>query len=224
MKPYSNTRKDKFMTNWVTTIFFCLAPLTLSFWARAAEQSPGPHQVLVQTGVSREAEYPLKVKGILLIEAAPEVVWGVLTDYEHLEGVFPGLVRSRILRKEGEEVVVEQRYHGLLFLSKNMIFSSKETPTQRIDFQRLGGKSRVAGHWSLEPMAEGTVLLTLEVAVKPRRFFLWFMEGMLKKHVPYGLLSIRKKSLTKLDKDSPEDPKIIYQGEKGQDNPSQEDF
>ena len=96
---------------------------------------------------------------------------------------------------------------------------------RRIDFQRLDGKSRVTGYWSLEPAEEGSTRLGLEVSVRPRRFLpIFVMEGMLKGQVPHGPLSIRQKSLTKLNKDSSEDPEIIYVEEGQEDNPSPEDF
>ncbi len=198
------------MINPLTIFFLQVASLVPSLWAQAAEENSRPHQLLVQTEVSRQEEFPLKVKGTLLIEAQPEVVWNILTDYEHLEGVFPGLVRSQIIRKEANEVVVEQEYHGLLFFSKNMIFRNKETRIQRIDFRREGGKSKVAGNWSLEPAAGGSTLLKIEVRVRPRRFLFWLIEDMLRRQVPSGLITIREKSLNKVNKDSTEDPEIIY--------------
>lgn len=172
---------------------------------------------------------------MLLIESEPEVVWDVLTDYEHLEGVFPGLVKSQVLSRDAGEVVVEQRYRGLIFLSRSMVFVSREDPMRRIDFQRLKGKSGVAGYWSLEPVSGGYTKLSLEIAVRPRRFLpLWLVGGMLKDHVPHGLISIRQKSLARLNKTNPEgeDPEIIYleEGrkdnpeERREDNPSQEGF
>lgn len=217
------------MINGVITVFFYLTFLTISLCAQASEQDPKPRQVIVKTEVSRGAEYPLKVTGVLLVESEPEVVWGVLTDYEHLEGVFPGLVKSQVLTKDAGEVVVEQRYRGLIFLSRSMVFVSREDPVRRIDFQRLKGKSSVAGYWSLEPVAGGYTKLSLEIAVRPRRFLpLWIVGGMLKDHVPHGLLSIRQKSLTKLNKNDSEDPEIIYleegHEEWHEDNPSQEGF
>jgi len=71
------------------------------------------------------------------------------------------------------------------------------------------------------------------VAVRPRRFLpLWIVGGMLKDHIPHGLLSIRQKSLIRLNKNDPEDPEIIYleegheerREEVREDNPSQEGF
>lgn len=221
------------MINEAITVFFYVTFLTISLCAESPEQNPKPRQVIVKTEVSRGAEYPLKVKGVLLVESEPEVVWGVLTDYEHLEGVFPGLIKSQILARDAGEVVVEQQYRGLIFLSRSMVFVSREDPMRRIDFRRLKGKSSVAGYWSLEPVAGGFTRLCLEVAVKPRRFLpLWVVGGMLKDHVPHGLLSIRQKSLTKLNKNDSEDPEIIYleegheerREEVHEDNPSQEGF
>ncbi len=213
------------MVSWIITAFFYLAIPALPFLVQASEQSPGPHQVLVKTEVSKEAEYPLRVKGVLLIECGPEVVWGVLTDYEHLEGVFPRLVESRVLSRGTEEVVVEQRYQGLMFLSKSMVFVNRETPMRRIDFRREGGKSGVKGYWSLEPVAEGSTLLTLEVFVRPRRFLMWFMKGMLESHVPRGLISIRQKSLSKTPgAGNPEDPETVYLKEGQEVDPPQGGF
>lgn len=183
----------------------------LPSWAQASEQNLRPNQVLVKTEISKGTEYPLKIKGMLFIEAKPKVVWGVLTDYEHLEGVFPRLKSTRILRRDAEEIVVEQLYHGLLFLSKAMEFASRETPMQRIDFRRLGGKSKVAGYWSLEPAVEDSTILTLELMVRPRRFIpLLFMKSMLTGHIPHGLIAIRQRSLTKIDKNPSEEPEIIH--------------
>ncbi|MFN3466915.1 MAG: SRPBCC family protein [Candidatus Brocadiales bacterium] len=216
------------MIIWLITIFFGLTSLTPSppeAEAQTPEQDLKPRQVIVRTEVAKGAEYPLKVKGVLLIESGPEVVWGVLTDYDHLEGVFPGLEKSRILKKDAGEVLVEQQYRGLIFLSRSMVFSSRETPMQKIDFQRLGGKSRVAGYWSLESVVGGSTRVTMEVAVRPRRFLpIWLVGGKLRSQVPHGLISIRQKSLTRLNKDSSGDPEIIYVGQEQEDPPSQEGF
>jgi hypothetical protein len=214
------------MVNWVIGLFLLPSPLVFALCVWASEENPKLYQVLVRTEVSRGEEYPLKIRGTLLIEAGPEVVWGVLTDYENLEGVFPRLVKTQILGRNSEEVVVEQVYHGLLFLSKSMQFASRETPMQRIDFRRLGGKSKVVGYWSLKAMPEGFTLLTLELAVRPRRLIpLRYMKNTLKGHVPQGLLSIRQKSLARLNKNSPEEPKIIHIGEEEKtDNPTSTDF
>jgi hypothetical protein len=99
-----------------------------------------------------------------------------------------------------------------------MVFATKETPMQKIDFQRQGGKSKVAGYWSLELVEGGCTRLTLEMAVRPRSFLMWYMESTLRRHVPYGLISIRKKSLARLNVENSEDPEIIYQGEEGQED------
>ncbi len=189
--------------------------------AYASEQTLGTGSVIVKTEVDRETEYPLKVEGILRIEAGPEVVWDILTDYEHLVGVFPNLQKSQVVKREAGEVVVEQHYRGLLLFSRRMEFANRETPIERIDFRRLDGKTKVTGCWKLESGSEVSTLVTLEVAIKPRRFLpIWVVAGVLKRQVPQGLISIRRQSLASLNINDPEDPEIIHMGEEEEDNPS----
>ncbi|MFQ5956304.1 MAG: SRPBCC family protein [Candidatus Brocadiales bacterium] len=177
-----------------------------------------PLQVLVEAEVSKGTEYPLRVKGTLLIEAEPSVVWEVVTDYEHLEGVFPRLIESRVLSRDEEKVVVLQRYKGLLLLSKSMEFANREVPLSRLEFWRMDGKSKVKGYWSLEKAEGNSTLLSMEVSVRPRRFLpLWLIKGMLMNHVPKGLISIRKRSLNRLNKNpSEEEPEVIFLGEESE--------
>jgi carbon monoxide dehydrogenase subunit G len=56
------------------------------------------------------------VSALATIEAAIPVAWEVLTDYDRLSSFIPGMHSSRLLSREGNQVVVEQRGEaGLLF-------------------------------------------------------------------------------------------------------------
>jgi ribosome-associated toxin RatA of RatAB toxin-antitoxin module len=47
------------------------------------------------------AAHPDRVSGAVVLDASPDLVWQVLTDFEHWPGFVPGLLRLRVVPQEG---------------------------------------------------------------------------------------------------------------------------
>jgi ribosome-associated toxin RatA of RatAB toxin-antitoxin module len=55
---------------------------------------------------SREDGHLKQAIVIGLVKAPPEKVWGVVTDYEHYKDFMPNVKESKVLKREGDDVVV----------------------------------------------------------------------------------------------------------------------
>lgn len=90
--------------------------------------------------------------------ATPRQAWAVLTDYEALPSFVPGLVRSQVLRRAAQEVVVEQESRaGFLFFSQSVHLTLRidEHPYAAIDIALLHGDlRRFDAHWTLSETVE----------------------------------------------------------------------
>jgi ribosome-associated toxin RatA of RatAB toxin-antitoxin module len=153
-------------------------------------------QMLVKAQVPEAGKWPINVKIVLPIEARPEVVWKVLTDYEHMTEFVPHMKSCKVVERKGDVLTVEEVYRHLL-VTMELLLSIKESPPDRIDFRRVGGNMKVYdGHWSIKPHNPDGTLLTLEVAVQPGFFApRGFTSWILKKELPEGVLSIREKAM-----------------------------
>ncbi|WP_216351165.1 SRPBCC family protein [Leptolyngbya sp. 'hensonii'] len=112
-----------------------------------------------------------------LVNASPEVVWAVLTDYENSTQYLPNLVSSKVLETNQHGKVVEQVSERQIFvvtIRSRIRFATKETDKQRIDFRLVEGDlAKMQGYWKLEPVAPypgakpNQVLITTQVEAEP---------------------------------------------------------
>jgi len=87
------------------------------------------------------------------LNAAPDVAWRVLTDYERYADFIPGMEASRVISREGDRLVVEQRGSARwLWLSRPVIvrLAVTETPRSVVMSKLLSGTIRdVQGRYEL---------------------------------------------------------------------------
>lgn len=81
--------------------------------AAVAAQASGP----VTVSAERNADL-FQVRAQVVLHATLPVVWGTLTDYERLPEFIPGMLRSRVLARDGDRTTVEQSAQArFLFLT-----------------------------------------------------------------------------------------------------------
>lgn len=115
--------------------------------------------------------------GSVFIEADPSVVWGMLTDYNHLHETMPKVVASTLVEENNQTKIIEQSgKSGIFIFEKTVHFTLKvkEVYPEHLYFSQISGDFEVyEGEWRLEavdgPSAPGT-LLTYQAEIKPAFF------------------------------------------------------
>ena len=109
----------------------------------------------------------------LRLDLAPEWIWSVLTDYDHLDRFIPNLASSRLLWRRGNQVALEQvgtqQFCGLRFSARVQLELNEEPEQGRLAFRMLEGDFRCfQGIWQVGADATSTWLLyDLTVQGKP---------------------------------------------------------
>lgn len=92
------------------------------------------------------------------VTAMPQQAWKVLTDYERLPQFVPELVQSKVVRRDGNEVLLEQESRaGFLFFSYNLRMTVRitEQPYSAIGIGLVsGGMKQYDARWELEDAQE----------------------------------------------------------------------
>lgn len=87
-------------------------------------------------------------------EAGVDLAWAVLTDYDRLAEFIPGMRESRVVSRNGNEVVVDQSGEAsLLFLTFpiQVRLAIEEWPFERIESRAIAGNFReLGGSYHLE--------------------------------------------------------------------------
>ena len=109
----------------------------------------------------------------LRLDLAPEWIWSVLTDYDHLDRFIPNLASSRLLWRRGNQVALEQvgtqQFCRLRFSARVQLELNEEPEQGRLAFRMLEGDFRCfQGIWQVGADATSTWLLyDLTVQGKP---------------------------------------------------------
>lgn len=107
------------------------------------------------------------------IDAAQNVIWQTLTDYDHLAQFIPGMTTSRTLTRCGNSAVVAQTADAgasLFSYPIDIVVESDERPPTDISVQLLSGNLRTyRGGYRLEPVAgaKDSFILTWTGVVEP---------------------------------------------------------
>lgn len=103
----------------------------------------------------------LQVVCSALLDAAPDLAWQTLTDYDHLADFIPGMQRSRVLARDGALATVEQLGTArFLFISIpiEVTLATRERPPSEIEARMTKGNlKRLEGVYRIEPQAGGRV-------------------------------------------------------------------
>jgi carbon monoxide dehydrogenase subunit G len=139
-------------------------------------------------------------KGDVFINAAPDIVWQMLTDYNNLQETMPKVTASCLVEENGHGKIIEQSgKSGIFIFEKSVRFTLKvvEEYPKHLHFEQTGGDFRVyEGDWFLEAakgeLGVGT-LLTYEAKVKPAFFAPPFLVSFVQSQdLPTILKGIRK--------------------------------
>jgi hypothetical protein len=143
------------------------------------------------------------VTGMVLVDSGPEELWKVLTDYDNLHRNLPKVLVSRLVSRNGNEVVIEQTGKtGIFIFEKTVHFLLKahEEYPKSIRFEQEQGDFTIyRGQWRLEtiPGMQGT-LLVYNAEIKPA----FFAPPLLVSFVQYqdlpGILKAHKERAEKL--------------------------
>jgi carbon monoxide dehydrogenase subunit G len=90
----------------------------------------------------------------VLVDVDPKLAWDVLSDYDHLAQFIPDMSVSRVLSREGNTVIVEQKGEfGVLFFHQpiDLRLQIVEVPHTSIVAHAVGGSFReMSGRYDLD--------------------------------------------------------------------------
>lgn len=113
----------------------------------------------------------VEVHARALLHAPMEVVWRTLTDYERLPEFIPGIETSRIISRNGAQVLVAQTGRAsFLFLTVpiTVLLESTERPPHVVEVRRISGSiGHLQGRYEARPLADGRVLLRWLGSISP---------------------------------------------------------
>lgn len=59
-----------------------------------------------------------QIEGILKVAATPHRAWAVLTDYDHMSTFLSSMTHSKVLKRNGHELLLEQSAVGSVLIFK----------------------------------------------------------------------------------------------------------
>lgn len=127
----------------------------------ALAQAPKLELPKLEVSVNRvelDALHMYEVNAAGTVQAAPATVWRILTGYERMNEFVPDMESSKVLARNGNEVIIEQFGTArFLFMSKSihLIVRATEQPMNAIDIALISGDMKhYESHWELVPVAE----------------------------------------------------------------------
>ena len=94
----------------------------------------------------------------MTVAAGSERVWRILTAFDEMDAHLSGLKKSRVLKKEGDYLLVEQTAKmgiPLLSFHYRVVMEVVEERPFLYFSQRQGSFAFFRGHWRVEPASEG---------------------------------------------------------------------
>lgn len=105
------------------------------------------------------------------VAAAPNAVWRILTDYDHLAEFVPNLQSARVVSRDGDKIIVDQLGSTqFLFFSRaiHLVTQVREHPPHTIDVSLVDGDMRVYRcRWTLSPTAAGGTRIDYDATIAP---------------------------------------------------------
>lgn len=140
-------------TRFGAALFFTLAVAPGLLRAAAADS--------IESRIERHGEY-ITVNASVLMEVDERIAWEVLSDYGNLAQFIPDMKTSRVVSRDGNRVVVEQKGEfGFFFYRQpvNVVLEVLEEPRRRIDARRISGNIRdLETHYELKASDGGVKL------------------------------------------------------------------
>ncbi len=102
---------------------------------------------------------PKQVSLFTLIDATPDEVWNVLTDYEHYTEIFPSILECKIAKQEGDTAFVDYKLDAVLYSIKYRL-RHNHTPKKSIDISVVSGDLKSGEYrYDIYPFENRTVLI-----------------------------------------------------------------
>jgi carbon monoxide dehydrogenase subunit G len=105
------------------------------------------------------------------MQVDPRTVWAVISDYDHLAEFIPDMRSSRVIRRDGDQVLVEQTGEfGFLFFRQpvEVRLAVSELPQRRIVARAVGGNLQsMEGRYLVESLANDQVRLSYSGRLVP---------------------------------------------------------
>lgn len=105
------------------------------------------------------------------MQVDPRTVWAVISDYDRLAEFIPDMRSSRVIRRDGDQVLVEQTGEfGFLFFRQpvEVRLSVAESPPRRIVAHAVGGNLQsLEGRYAIEILPGGEVRLSYSGRLVP---------------------------------------------------------
>ncbi len=98
----------------------------------------------IEARIERQGEY-ITVNASVLMQVDARIAWEVLSDYDHLARFIPDMKISRVVSRDGNRVLVEQKGEfGFFFYRQpvDVVLEVVEYPMRRIDARRISGNIR----------------------------------------------------------------------------------
>lgn len=119
-----------------------------------------------------QQNWPMALTAQIGIPASREIVWKVLTDYDHLSDFLPQMESSHVIQRDETKILVEQvsRAHFLFLRKKIKVkLSILENKNEEISFGNIGGNMELfSGKWILKELGDGkSTHLTYLLNFKP---------------------------------------------------------
>lgn len=133
---------------------FLIIFLFFNFNANAAE-------IKFSKATHKDGRYFIKVFGV--VQANPQKVFDILTDYNHITKISPKVIESKIVRTEGNAVIVKTIAKGCVWFFCKKIINTQATTTSgtTIDAVTLPGESNLKVgkmHWEIKRIPSGTAI------------------------------------------------------------------
>lgn len=137
-----------------TTAAMLAGVLALALAAPAAADEASIFDV-VQTGPRA-----YRARGSFVVATPAEAAWAAITDYEGIPRIAPSVKRSRVLRRDGGKVLLEQEAAAsVLFFSKQLrlLLEVVESPPREIVFREISRAdfAHYEGFWRIEEITDG---------------------------------------------------------------------
>jgi ribosome-associated toxin RatA of RatAB toxin-antitoxin module len=113
----------------------------------------------------------VQVTARAVVHAPAELIWQTLTDYDHLAQFVPGIDSSRVVSRQGSQVIVEQQGGArwlFFYCPIRVTVTSSEQPYERIDIHLLQGNlRRLDGRYRIKAQPDGSTQLTWQGLIEP---------------------------------------------------------
>ncbi len=139
--------------------FFFLLNLVANYPAFAHERDTFKSDPSAMTSEEKIGNHVFEVSKIV-VNAAPQDVFSVLTDYGHTAGTFQNVKKCLLVKADGTSKFVSFEVLSSGFITFDYVVQITETYPSLIQWHRVSGAFKAnEGYWKLEPLNNGTETL-----------------------------------------------------------------